>query len=199
MVETLVPAATLGICIMAVIPLTTGRWLVPSRLAPVPETVTKPLEERWQRESMPFLDLRRDEADAGEEPKASEDCDVVRDVRVGRPTFGDTRSIERPEVLVVDPDGDLVEPAPQLAAQVSRAARRVPWTREGCEPAQVLVGHRLAGADSHLGGVQLLDRYAYQRTWRREGTDDRSDEWHRSRCGARGCVRHQTNPLSLEA
>jgi len=150
-VETLFPAATLGICTVAVIPLTTGRWLVPSRLAPVPETVTKPLEERRQCEPMPFLDLRRDEADACEEPKASEGCDVVRDVWVVRPTFGNARSIERPEVLVVDPDGDLVEPPPKLAAEVSRAARRVPWAREGCEPAQVLVGQRLAGADSHLG------------------------------------------------
>ena len=40
MVESLASAFALGICIMAVIPLTTRRLLVPPRLATTPETVT---------------------------------------------------------------------------------------------------------------------------------------------------------------
>lgn len=59
MVETLASAIALCVRIVAVIPLTTRRWSVSPGLATVPETVTKPFEERRQREPMPFLDLRR--------------------------------------------------------------------------------------------------------------------------------------------
>ena len=67
---------------------------------------------------MPLLERRRHEADTGEEPKAREDCDIVRDAGVGGPgaSIRECRVVECPEVLVVDPDGNLVEPCPKLAA-----------------------------------------------------------------------------------
>ena len=67
----------------------------------------------------------------GEDAGAGDDGEVVDDVGVVRPALGNARAVDVPQVLGVDPGGDVVEPAPELGAQRCRRRCRGPTGAAG--------------------------------------------------------------------
>lgn len=78
----------------------------------------KPVNEGWQAVAVPFLQAGAGGVNAGASPLVGEDSDLVDKVGMERPTRRDHPArVEIPDVLVVEPFDDKIEPLPQFRPQ----------------------------------------------------------------------------------
>src|SRR3954452_17141981 len=151
---------------MALVALVAGPGLVFARVAGFAESVTQPFEESGKPVVVPVLQRSRGDGEAGVVAAACQHRQVVHHVWVRGPALGDAGSSHVPQVLLVDPHRDQVEPRPQFGAHLAGAGGRIPGPRHLRELAQFF----LISGWFDRGLLQLLHR----RTDRRPGFGERA-------------------------